>query len=76
MDLKALNRICFTICIICIVAGTALTFTMIWVTYDSEFLWKAWLSLGVLFFASLATWVVSQLLGGGRSGELSPPPRR
>ena len=63
MDIKVLNRICYTVCIICIVAGTVLTFSMIWGTYQSETLWKAWVSIGVLFFASVATLVVSRLLG-------------
>jgi uncharacterized membrane protein YhaH (DUF805 family) len=64
MDLTVLNKICWTLCIISIVAGTALSFSMIWVTHDSEFLWKAWLSIAVLFFASIATLVVSRVMGG------------
>lgn len=66
MNFKMLNMICWTVCIVCIVAGTALTFTMIWATYQNEFLWKAWASIGVLFFASGATLVVSKTLGKGR----------
>ena len=65
MNLTVLNRICWTLCIISILAGTALSFGMIWGKHDSEFLWKAWLSIGVLFFGSAATLVVSRLLGGG-----------
>ena len=54
MNLTVLNKLCWTICIVCIVAGTALTFSMIWGTNQSEFLWKAWTSIAVLFFASAA----------------------
>ena len=60
MDLTTLNRICWAICIVCIVAGTALSLSMIWGNQNSEFLWKAWTSIGVLFFASAATLIVSK----------------
>ncbi|MGA2255403.1 MAG: hypothetical protein ABSG53_12125 [Thermoguttaceae bacterium] len=68
MDLSVLNKLCWTICIICIVVGTVLSFTMIWATIESEFLWKAWTSMGVLFFASSATLVVSKPLGTKKGG--------
>jgi hypothetical protein len=69
MNLTVLNRICWTICIVCIVAGTALSLSMIWGTYQSEFLWKGWTSIGVLFFASAATLIVSRVVGGSKGGE-------
>jgi hypothetical protein len=72
MNFAALNRICWTVCIICIVAGTTLSISMIWSTYESEFLWKAWLTIGVLFFASLATLVVSKVVGGKGWHSASP----
>ena len=65
MNFTVLNRICWTLCIISILAGTALSFGMIWGQHNSEFLWKAWLSIGVLFFGSAATLIVSRVLGGG-----------
>jgi hypothetical protein len=61
---QLLNRVCFTICIICIAVGAALSLSMIWTTYESEFLWKSWATMGVLFFASAATLVVSRVVGG------------
>ena len=61
---QVLNRVCFTICIICIVAGSALSLTMIWHTFESEFLWKTWSTMAVLFFASVATLIVSRVVGG------------
>jgi len=72
MDLTNLNKICYTICIICIVAGTVLSLTMIWVPYQSDTLMKSWTSIGVLFFASAATLIVSKVLG---SKGATPEPR-
>ena len=68
MNLTVLNRVCWTICIVCIVAGTVFSLSMIWGTYESEFLWKAWSSIAVLFCASTATLVVSKVVGG-KGGE-------
>jgi hypothetical protein len=68
MNLTVLNKLCWTLCIICIVAGTALSLSMIWGAYQSEFLWKAWTSIAVLFFASSATLIVSKVVTG-RSGQ-------
>lgn len=65
MDLRRLNKICFTICIVCIVLGTVLSLAMIWgeIT-DNEFVWKSWLTISVLFLASALTLSVSKTLGG------------
>lgn len=68
MNLQVLNRICFAICMISIVAGSVLALSMIWNEYSSEFLWKSWLSVGVLFLASALTLAVSSRYGG-RTGE-------
>ena len=61
---QVLNRVCFTICIVCIVAGAALSLTMIWHEFESDFLMKSWSSMGVLFFSSVATLIVSRFVGG------------
>lgn len=63
MDLSVLNRVCWTICLVCIVTGAAFSLFMIWTPVESEILWKAWSSMGVLFFASAATLVVSKSVG-------------
>ena len=72
MDLSVLNTICWTICIICIVAGSALSLTMIWATFppESQFMWQAWTSVAVLFFASSATLIVSKVLGSRKGGTV------
>jgi hypothetical protein len=61
---QVLNRVCFTICIICVVIGTVFALTMIWTPYESEFLLRTWATVAVLFFASVATLVVSRVVGG------------
>ncbi len=73
MDLSLLNRICWTICVVCIVAGTALSLSMIWGSYQNESLWKAWTSIGVLFIASAATLIVSKVVAS--SGDGAPASR-
>ena len=73
---QVLNRVCFTICIICIAGGTALSLSMIWYTHDNEFLFKTWGTMGVLFFASVATLVVSRVVGGKVAAPAPSSPRR
>jgi hypothetical protein len=64
MTLQTLNKICFTICILCIVLGTVLSMVMIWMEVrDDPVVWKSWLSICVLFLASLLTLSVSKTLG-------------
>ena len=65
MDLQKLNKVCFTICIVCVVLGTVLALAMIWGEIrDNEFVWKCWLTIGVLFLASALTMSVSKTLVG------------
>ena len=69
MDLQVLNKICFTICIVCIVVGTVLAISMIWVTYESQFLMKFWSTNGVLFLAAALTLIVSKVFGARSKSE-------
>jgi len=63
MDIEKLNKICFTICIICIVAGAVLSLAMIWLELQDEKIeWKSWLTIGVFFLASALTLSVSKTL--------------
>ncbi len=65
MNLQKLNKICFTICIVCIVAGSLLALAMIWLELqEEEFVWKSWLTIAVFFLASALTLSVSKALGG------------
>ena len=64
MNLVFLNKICFTICIVCIVVATPLSLTLIWgEIHDSVFLWKSLQTVGVLFLASALTLSVSKTFG-------------
>ena len=65
MNLQYLDKICFTICIVCIVAGTALSLVMIWAEIrDNEFVWKSWMTIAVSFVASALTLAVSKTFAG------------
>ena len=61
MDLQMLNKACLAVCI---VVGTVLSMSMIWVTYESAFLMKFWSTNGVLFLAAVLTLIVSKTFGG------------
>ena len=63
MDLQILNKVCFAICIVCIVLGTVLAISMIWVTYESAFLMKFWSTNGVIFLAAGLALIVSKIYG-------------
>jgi hypothetical protein len=60
MNIKALNKICFTICIVCIVIGILLGIIIIWDSQDSEVIWKGFGTVAVLFAGSLLTLTVSK----------------
>lgn len=64
MDLRALNKICFTICIVCIVIGVVLGLSIIWVTHTSEFAWKGFATVSVVFLGAALTLGVSTTFGG------------
>lgn len=72
MDIRVLNKICFTICIVCIVLGTVLGLAMIWGNIrDNEFVWKSWLTIGLLFLASALTLSVSRTFEGWGARRVS-----
>lgn len=69
MNLQYLNKVCFTICIVCIVMGAVLAMAMIWAEMqDNEFVWKSWLTIAVLFLSSALTLSVSKTFGGRARG--------
>ena len=65
MNLQYLDKTCFTICIVCIVAGTFLSLVMIWADIrDNEFVWKSWMTIALFFLASALTLAVSKTFAG------------
>lgn len=63
MNIQILNKLCFTVCIVCIVAGAVLSLAMIWFELqDEKVVWKSWLTIGVFFLASALTLSVSRTL--------------
>jgi len=59
MKSKTLNKICFTICILCIVAGIVLGLALIWGSHDNAVMWKGLGTVSVLFVGSILTLVVN-----------------
>jgi len=56
-----LAKICFTICIVSIMAGSVIGLTMIW-REDSEDLWKPLMSAIVVFLASAGVLTVDRTM--------------
>lgn len=72
MRQDTIRTICFSICILCIVAGLVLGLGIIWNWIDnSALIRKSFLTLGVLFLASLLTLSVARKLGV-KDGEETP----
>ncbi|QDV73004.1 hypothetical protein K2D_11740 [Planctomycetes bacterium K2D] len=70
MSLRQLEKICFTICLVCIVSGTVLSLAMIWLEVtEEEVIRKSWLTILVLFLASALTLSVSKTLGRHHGGS-------
>jgi membrane protein YdbS with pleckstrin-like domain len=59
--IPAIKVVCWSMCIICIFLGVILSLWMIWGDVSSDTAWKAWATLGVFFFASIATYGVTPL---------------
>ncbi|MFM8495497.1 MAG: hypothetical protein ACKOEM_08220 [Planctomycetia bacterium] len=72
MNLRALDAICFAICLGCIVVGVAMALVMIWTPGISETLWRLLATIGVVFFGAASTLSVSRTFGRtGRSDNTS-----
>ena len=70
MNLKPLNTICYTICIICIVAGVLFSLILIWGDIENKIAWKGFMTIGVIFLASTLTLSVNRMMT--RSGDSWP----
>jgi hypothetical protein len=64
MRQDTIRTICFTVCILCIVVGMLLGIGIIWDWIDdSALIRKSFMTLGLLFLASLLTLSVARKLG-------------
>lgn len=60
-----LNKICFTVCILSIVAGMAISILAIWrVIGDLDIVYRSLATLGVLFLGSVLTVSVNHMFAG------------
>ncbi len=65
--LKIINRVCYTLCIVCIVAGVICGLLIIWAEGHDRDRWKYLATVIVLFLGSLMTLSVNRLLDRGRA---------
>ena len=70
MTLKIVNRICYTIAIVCITAGVVYGLMLIWGDHWRKDAWKGLASLAVVFLGAVMTLSVNQImLRNRRSGD-------
>jgi len=60
--LRIVNRICYTVCIACIIAGVVFGLLIIWGEGHDRDRWKYLATIFVLFLASVLTLSVNRLL--------------
>lgn len=54
--MKLIAKICFAVCIVCIVIAACISILAIWNVVDStDLVWKSLSTLGVVFLASILT---------------------
>ena len=56
------NKICLTIAIVCIVVGAVFGLALVWLDVPNEFTWRCFLSLGILFGASMLAGLAGKVL--------------
>ena len=61
---RTLDRFCYTICIITIVAGVAVGIAMIWLPGMDDVLWKALATLAIVFGGAALTLSVNRTIAG------------
>ena len=70
VNLEKLNKVCFTICILCIIVGTALALVMIWQdAWEDKTIWKCWLTVATFFAAGALTLSISKSFAWRRKEE-------
>ena len=69
MKTQDLNKICFAICIVCIIVGVLLGLTMVWTPGVNEVLWRLMATVGIVFLGASATLTVSRTYMGPRNNR-------
>ena len=60
--MKSITKICFAVCILCIIGATCVSIMAIWnVVDDSALVWKSLSTMGVIFLASIMTVTVDNI---------------
>lgn len=71
---RSINKVCFVICILCIVAGSTVSVLAIWEVVDVEHtMWRSLSTFAVIFFASLLAVLVNKMLLDPRRNAPGPP---
>ncbi len=70
MKTATLNKVCFAICITCIMVGVLLGMIMVWTPGINETLWRLMATVGIVFLGASATLTVSRTYMGPQ-GDLS-----
>ncbi|HYO07605.1 MAG TPA: hypothetical protein VER17_01410 [Tepidisphaeraceae bacterium] len=67
--LQIVNRVCYTIAIVCIVAGVAYGLTLIWGDHWRKDAWRGLASLSVVFLGAVLTLSVNQIMLRNRGSD-------
>jgi hypothetical protein len=60
--MKTITKICFSVCILCIIGATCVSIMAIWnVVDDTALVWKSLSTMGVIFLASIMTVTVDNI---------------
>ncbi|GAA5504880.1 hypothetical protein Rcae01_00319 [Novipirellula caenicola] len=62
--MKTLNKVCFAICMICILFAVVTSISMIWTPGIDELKWRLLATDGVVFLGSVSTMTVAKAYGG------------
>ena len=68
--MKSITKICFAICIVCIVGATCISILAIWNVVDStDLVWQSLSTMGVIFLASMLTVSVDNIFSKRERNE-------
>lgn len=60
--MSTINKVCFAVCMLCIVGATAVSILAIWNVVENEaLLWRSLATLGVVFLAGILTTTVNRM---------------